>query len=162
VSTISIWPFLSRIWQLKAATTFGTSINYWNLVNSHWEPLIDPWTFSISVSPNPDNWSLLTPDLGHQRRDRWHPRCNSCLQGAARSQYYFGICGARNQHHDCLATKRRSGFATSPWRRRALPDTQSYGRRDSCLVGPRCIYQERKDSTIHQDWKRRYSGLEVR
>ncbi|GJJ09687.1 hypothetical protein Clacol_003911 [Clathrus columnatus] len=34
---------------LHANTSIDTSITYWNLGNSHWEPLIDPWSFSISV-----------------------------------------------------------------------------------------------------------------
>ncbi|CAL1695807.1 unnamed protein product [Somion occarium] len=36
--------------ELQAMTTLGVHISYWNLTNSHWEPLIDPWTFSPSVA----------------------------------------------------------------------------------------------------------------
>ncbi|KAL1697196.1 hypothetical protein GGG16DRAFT_107114 [Schizophyllum commune] len=36
--------------ELKAQTTIALQIGYWNLTNSHWEPLIDPWTFTASVS----------------------------------------------------------------------------------------------------------------
>ncbi|KAE9408077.1 vacuolar protein sorting-associated protein vps13 [Gymnopus androsaceus JB14] len=36
--------------ELSTTTTLATQISYWNLTNSHWEPLIDPWTFSISLS----------------------------------------------------------------------------------------------------------------
>ncbi|KAA1471483.1 DUF1162-domain-containing protein [Dentipellis sp. KUC8613] len=35
---------------LQASATFATSINYWNLTNSHWEPLTDPWSLTASVS----------------------------------------------------------------------------------------------------------------
>ncbi|GAA94842.1 hypothetical protein E5Q_01496 [Mixia osmundae IAM 14324] len=35
---------------LKASLTIDTFINYYNLRNSHWEPLLDPWEFTISVS----------------------------------------------------------------------------------------------------------------
>ncbi|KAG7450519.1 vacuolar protein sorting-associated protein 13 [Guyanagaster necrorhizus] len=35
---------------LHATTTMTTHISYWNLTNSHWEPLIDPWTFTIIAS----------------------------------------------------------------------------------------------------------------
>ncbi|KAF8516153.1 hypothetical protein BU17DRAFT_51124 [Hysterangium stoloniferum] len=34
---------------LQASTAIATSINFWNLGNSHWEPLIDPWTFSVTA-----------------------------------------------------------------------------------------------------------------
>ncbi|GAB1518861.1 Vacuolar protein sorting-associated protein 13 [Rhizoctonia solani] len=53
--------------ELKATTTFGTSINYWNLVNSHWEPLIDPWTFSISAVKE-ETEGTLTVTLGSKER----------------------------------------------------------------------------------------------
>jgi len=33
--------------QLQAASTISTSITYWNLKNSHWEPLFDPWEFTL-------------------------------------------------------------------------------------------------------------------
>jgi vacuolar protein sorting-associated protein 13A/C len=32
--------------ELHATSTMTTLITYWNLTNSHWEPLIDPWTFT--------------------------------------------------------------------------------------------------------------------
>ncbi|KAF8591826.1 vacuolar protein sorting-associated protein 13 [Ramaria rubella] len=32
---------------LQASTSIATNIAFWNLSNSHWEPLIDPWTFSV-------------------------------------------------------------------------------------------------------------------
>ncbi|KAG8691548.1 hypothetical protein FRC11_001538 [Ceratobasidium sp. 423] len=53
--------------ELKATTTFGTSINYWNLVNSHWEPLIDPWTFSLSAVKE-ETEGTLTATLGSKER----------------------------------------------------------------------------------------------
>lgn len=42
----------ARDWsgELKAQTTIALQISYWNLTNSHWEPLIDPWTFTLSVA----------------------------------------------------------------------------------------------------------------
>lgn len=36
--------------ELSATTTIATQISFWNLTNSHWEPFIDPWTFSVSVA----------------------------------------------------------------------------------------------------------------
>ncbi len=48
--------------QLKMAIRLDTAINYYNLTNSHWEPLMDPWQFGLKVrflSSRPDltaNW----------------------------------------------------------------------------------------------------------
>ncbi|KAF5390329.1 hypothetical protein D9757_002946 [Collybiopsis confluens] len=51
---LKVKPFIigAKDWsgELSATTTLSTQISYWNLTNSHWEPLIDPWTFSVSVS----------------------------------------------------------------------------------------------------------------
>ena len=35
--------------KLHASTSIATTAKYWNLKNSHWEPIIDPWTFSATV-----------------------------------------------------------------------------------------------------------------
>ncbi|KIM48205.1 hypothetical protein M413DRAFT_439924 [Hebeloma cylindrosporum] len=49
---LKVKPFIvgARDWsgELHATTTMTTGITYWNLTNSHWEPLIDPWTFTIT------------------------------------------------------------------------------------------------------------------
>ncbi|KAG9102497.1 hypothetical protein FRC06_001944 [Ceratobasidium sp. 370] len=55
--------------ELKATTTFGTSINYWNLTNSHWEPLIDPWTFSISAVKEETDGTLTAILASKERLD---------------------------------------------------------------------------------------------
>ncbi|KAF8168100.1 vacuolar protein sorting-associated protein 13 [Crassisporium funariophilum] len=51
---LKIKPFIvgAKDWsgELHATTTMTTQITYWNLTNSHWEPLIEPWTFTISVA----------------------------------------------------------------------------------------------------------------
>ncbi|KAJ8084002.1 Vacuolar protein sorting-associated protein 13 [Marasmius tenuissimus] len=51
---LKVKPFIvgAKDWsgELSATTTIATQISYWNLTNSHWEPLIDPWRFSITVS----------------------------------------------------------------------------------------------------------------
>ncbi|KAJ7492621.1 vacuolar protein sorting-associated protein 13 [Mycena latifolia] len=50
---LKVKPFIigAKDWsgELQATTTMATQISYWNLANSHWEPLIDPWTFTTSV-----------------------------------------------------------------------------------------------------------------
>lgn len=50
---LKVKPFIigARDWStdLRATATLATQISYWNLTNSHWEPLIDPWTFTLSV-----------------------------------------------------------------------------------------------------------------
>lgn len=53
--------------ELRAATTVETSINYWNLTNSHWEPLTDPWTFSTSVSRELPSYALTTKVTSTER-----------------------------------------------------------------------------------------------
>ncbi|TEB35046.1 hypothetical protein FA13DRAFT_1915662 [Coprinellus micaceus] len=51
---LKVKPFIigAKDWSgaLRATTTLASQMTYWNLTNSHWEPLIDPWTFTISVS----------------------------------------------------------------------------------------------------------------
>ncbi|KAI6162193.1 vacuolar protein sorting-associated protein 13 [Pisolithus thermaeus] len=50
---LSLTPFVVNLkdWssELNAATVVSTHINFWNLTNSHWEPLIDPWKFTLSL-----------------------------------------------------------------------------------------------------------------
>ncbi|KAF8622462.1 hypothetical protein AX15_006983 [Amanita polypyramis BW_CC] len=59
---LTVKPFIlgAQDWsgELHATTTVASHINYWNLLNSHWEPLIDPWTFTLSISK--DNVSGCT------------------------------------------------------------------------------------------------------
>ncbi|PFH54473.1 hypothetical protein AMATHDRAFT_72271 [Amanita thiersii Skay4041] len=51
---LKVKPFIVGVqdWsgELRTTTTIDSHINYWNLTNSHWEPLIDPWTFTFSVT----------------------------------------------------------------------------------------------------------------
>lgn len=35
--------------QLSANVSFSAYINYFNIKNSHWEPLIEPWQFDLQV-----------------------------------------------------------------------------------------------------------------
>ncbi|KAH8120322.1 vacuolar protein sorting-associated protein vps13 [Phellopilus nigrolimitatus] len=35
--------------KLHATTMIPLTIDYWNLKNSHWEPLIDPWSFTVAM-----------------------------------------------------------------------------------------------------------------
>ncbi|KAJ7634302.1 vacuolar protein sorting-associated protein 13 [Mycena polygramma] len=61
---LKVKPFIigAQDWsgELQATTTMATQIAYWNLANSHWEPLIDPWTFTTSVSKTASNGMHLT------------------------------------------------------------------------------------------------------
>ncbi|KAF8335473.1 vacuolar protein sorting-associated protein 13 [Cantharellus anzutake] len=43
--TLSDW---SR--ELSGATTIAVNMQYWNFLNSHWEPLIDPWKMSLQIA----------------------------------------------------------------------------------------------------------------
>ncbi|KZT02705.1 vacuolar protein sorting-associated protein 13 [Laetiporus sulphureus 93-53] len=51
---IKVKPFIlgAKDWsgELHATSTLGIHISYWNISNSHWEPLIDPWTFTVSIT----------------------------------------------------------------------------------------------------------------
>ncbi|KAF5370222.1 hypothetical protein D9615_010080 [Tricholomella constricta] len=51
---LKVKPFIvgAKDWsgELQATTTMAIHITYWNLTNSHWEPLIDPWAFTIAVA----------------------------------------------------------------------------------------------------------------
>ncbi|KIK70982.1 hypothetical protein GYMLUDRAFT_33082 [Collybiopsis luxurians FD-317 M1] len=68
---LKVKPFIigAKDWsgELSATTTLATQISYWNLTNSHWEPLIDPWTFSISLSKE-SSASALNVDLSARER----------------------------------------------------------------------------------------------
>ncbi|KAK2461917.1 hypothetical protein APHAL10511_006380 [Amanita phalloides] len=52
--------------ELRATTTIASHINYWNLTNSHWEPLMDPWTLTLSISKDGAsgcmNYSLISQE----------------------------------------------------------------------------------------------------
>ncbi|KXN90021.1 Vacuolar protein sorting-associated protein 13 [Leucoagaricus sp. SymC.cos] len=51
---LKVKPFIigAKDWsaELHATVTMALQITFWNLMNSHWEPLIDPWTFTIAAS----------------------------------------------------------------------------------------------------------------
>ncbi|KAI8990033.1 hypothetical protein BDB01DRAFT_718047 [Pilobolus umbonatus] len=38
---------------LSVAVEFSTFINYFNIKNSHWEPLLEPWNFQLELTRNP-------------------------------------------------------------------------------------------------------------
>lgn len=53
VSGIFLLVYLANpLRKLRANVDLEASITYWNLLNSHWEPLIDPWEFSVRASPH--------------------------------------------------------------------------------------------------------------
>ncbi|KAG8799617.1 hypothetical protein FRC17_007079, partial [Serendipita sp. 399] len=35
---------------MRASTAISFDLNYWNLTNSHWEPLLEPWTFVVEAN----------------------------------------------------------------------------------------------------------------
>ncbi|THH01814.1 hypothetical protein EW026_g979 [Hermanssonia centrifuga] len=51
---LKVKPFIlgAKDWsgELQATTTLAVYASYWNLTNSHWEPLFDPWTFTALVN----------------------------------------------------------------------------------------------------------------
>ena len=40
---------------VSATVEFATFINYFNIKNSHWEPLLEPWNFKLELTRNPAN-----------------------------------------------------------------------------------------------------------
>ncbi|KAH8926014.1 hypothetical protein BT69DRAFT_1239533 [Atractiella rhizophila] len=52
---------------LKAEALIKPYINYFNLKNSHWEPLIDPWEFAIKLNST-SNPSAFNVDLSSNKR----------------------------------------------------------------------------------------------
>jgi vacuolar protein sorting-associated protein 13A/C len=59
---------------LNANVVFKPSINYYNLKNSHWEPLLDPWEFGISAKTKayPDGSKNTKVSLYSDRRLEWN------------------------------------------------------------------------------------------
>ncbi|KAF9453814.1 vacuolar protein sorting-associated protein 13 [Macrolepiota fuliginosa MF-IS2] len=51
---LKVKPFIigAKDWstELHATVTMAVQITFWNLMNSHWEPLIDPWTFTVTAA----------------------------------------------------------------------------------------------------------------
>ncbi|KAJ3917835.1 vacuolar protein sorting-associated protein 13 [Lentinula edodes] len=70
---LKVKPFIigAKDWSgdLSAITTLATQISYWNLTNSHWEPLIDPWTFSVSFSKENSSGALNINLSARERLD---------------------------------------------------------------------------------------------
>ncbi|KAI5452535.1 Vacuolar protein sorting-associated protein 13, variant 2 [Naganishia albida] len=59
---------------LNANVVFKPSINYYNLKNSHWEPLLDPWEFGISAKTKayPNGTKNTKVSLYSDRRLEWN------------------------------------------------------------------------------------------
>lgn len=41
--------------QIYTSLELKTHINYFNIKNSHWEPLLEPWGFKVSVDYDPNS-----------------------------------------------------------------------------------------------------------
>ncbi|KAF9015159.1 vacuolar protein sorting-associated protein 13 [Cyathus striatus] len=70
---LRIKPFIvgAKEWsgQLHSTTTMSTQITYWNLLNSHWEPLIDPWTFTITATKDNPTAAMSVSMTARERLD---------------------------------------------------------------------------------------------
>ncbi|KAJ3551176.1 hypothetical protein NM688_g4862 [Phlebia brevispora] len=53
--------------EVQATATWSVHISYWNVTNSHWEPFIDPWTFTFSVSKDPLTGGIQTKLSARER-----------------------------------------------------------------------------------------------
>ncbi|EKM61051.1 uncharacterized protein PHACADRAFT_156217 [Phanerochaete carnosa HHB-10118-sp] len=70
---LKVKPFVmtAKDWsaELQATTTLAVHISYWNLTNSHWEPLIDPWTFTASIVKDSTSGGLVVAFFAKERLD---------------------------------------------------------------------------------------------
>ncbi|KAI0756975.1 vacuolar protein sorting-associated protein 13 [Daedaleopsis nitida] len=70
---LRIKPFIlgAKDWsgELQATSTLSVHISYWNLSNSHWEPLIDPWTFTASLAKEDPAGGMKMSINSNQRLD---------------------------------------------------------------------------------------------
>ncbi|KAI8995643.1 vacuolar protein sorting-associated protein 13 [Trametes punicea] len=68
---LRVKPFIlgAKDWsgELQATSTLSVHVSYWNMSNSHWEPLIDPWTFSASVAKeSPSGGMKMSLNANHR------------------------------------------------------------------------------------------------
>ncbi|KAH9950347.1 vacuolar protein sorting-associated protein 13 [Amylocystis lapponica] len=70
---MKIKPFIlgAKDWsgELQATTTLAVHISYWNLSTSHWEPLIDPWTFTSSIAKDTRSGCMTMTMSARERLD---------------------------------------------------------------------------------------------
>ncbi|KZT65144.1 vacuolar protein sorting-associated protein 13 [Daedalea quercina L-15889] len=70
---VKVKPFIlgAKDWsgELRATSTLALHMSYWNIANSHWEPLIDPWTFSASVARSNSSRALTLNVSARERLD---------------------------------------------------------------------------------------------
>ncbi|RDX55846.1 vacuolar protein sorting-associated protein 13 [Lentinus brumalis] len=70
---LRVKPFIlgAKDWsgELQATSTLSVHTSYWNLTNSHWEPLIDPWTFTASVAKESPSGGMKMSINSNQRLD---------------------------------------------------------------------------------------------
>ncbi|EIW86715.1 vacuolar protein sorting-associated protein 13 [Coniophora puteana RWD-64-598 SS2] len=55
--------------ELQANSSLSLQISYWNLTNSHWEPLIDPWAFALSLARDPTSGEVKSSLSSRERLD---------------------------------------------------------------------------------------------
>ncbi|KAI0669883.1 vacuolar protein sorting-associated protein 13 [Trametes maxima] len=67
---LKVKPFIlgAKDWsgELQATSTLSVHVSYWNLANSHWEPLIDPWTFTASVAKESSGGMKMSINANHR------------------------------------------------------------------------------------------------
>ncbi|CAG8516340.1 7059_t:CDS:10 [Ambispora leptoticha] len=52
--------------EIKVDTTISSRVNYFNLTNSHWEPLIEPWQYTLHASKSTNEGLII--DVSSQKR----------------------------------------------------------------------------------------------
>ncbi|KAF4623901.1 hypothetical protein D9613_001806 [Agrocybe pediades] len=89
--------------QLHATTTISSAITYWNLTNSHWEPLIDPWTLTIAIAKESPSGGL---DLNLSARERLDLNISTTFVELALTTF-----NAWNKEGDAVLKKARGAYA---------------------------------------------------
>ncbi|KAG1749982.1 vacuolar protein sorting-associated protein 13 [Suillus paluster] len=150
---LKIKPFIvgARDWSadLRAAATLATQISYWNLTNSHWEPLIDPWTFTLSVDRDRRSSELKVSVSAQERLD-----LNVSTTFAALAVSSANMLGKEGQ---VVLQKARGSFAPYRIRNRTgsplfvwSDDDASRGSKDSGAVK---IANDQTVDWRFDDWK---------
>ncbi|KAL0951191.1 hypothetical protein HGRIS_007919 [Hohenbuehelia grisea] len=142
---LSMKPFIlgAKDWSgdLQASTTIAMQISFWNLTNSHWEPLIDPWTFTASVNKETSPECLR---VGLSSRDKLDLNLSATFAELALTTWsMWGREGDRvleraRGSYAPYQIRNRTGNPVSVWHSRTVPpkarNEPDPGRRNSIRI----------------------------
>ncbi|KAL6309957.1 vacuolar protein sorting-associated protein 13 [Sparassis latifolia] len=70
---VRVKPFIlgAKDWsgEMQATSTLAVHTSYWNLATSHWEPLIDPWTFTTTIARDASTGGMKMTLSARERLD---------------------------------------------------------------------------------------------